>query len=234
MLRDILVVVWRNWRAFRRDMLSQISILFILVLIAGVLCPWLLIQGELTEVDNWDYWVDFEVFFVCYIFSTAISGSSFHLERRSETLHVLLSSPIRPQCIFIGKWAWMMAVVITASILSCLLARTTIFLFTRMTWSNWDAMLFSVGSQIVTAGICSWVIAANSMVSLLFRDTKISQLLGSFLGYLPFLLALISTNTIEIRPNLNGMLITSIVSLVLASLSFYFSILVFRSESVRF
>ena len=105
-----------------------------------------------------------------------------------------------------------------------ILSRLIVWTWDASAWPSLNDFLFSVGAILFTLCSCSWVIAANSVTSLVARDLKSGQLLGSLLGLVPFLLVLGCMRLFGMQFGINVLAIAGSICLILAVASFVVAI----------
>lgn len=200
----------------------------------GLVWPLLLLLAEGTP-ENPSQFIDLGHLFVCHLLATTSSQSLFSTERRFSTLQAVLATPLRPANILLGNWAWLFAVSLTALVLMLVAARLCVLFTNGHLWPSWKAFYFSMGAVSFIVAYVSWVISANSFISLVLRDSKFGQVLGAFLTILPvflvFFLSMLSQSGQQVT--LTGLIVGTVVCTVLAAVTFRTAVASFQMERTR-
>jgi hypothetical protein len=232
MWTDTSVVFWRHYRAFADSMKLQVATFAVLVTIGGLAVPLVLLSG-VSQLASFSNLIDLANFLICVFFAGIISSESFYAERVHHTLPAVLASPLRPVCLFIGKWAWFMLATCVVLFAVTLLSRVVVLMYMNSSWSTSEDYWFTVMMFAFTLGSTSWIIAANSVLSLVIRDPKAAQMMGSLATLVPFILGLVIVRFAGMKLGLPAMGVVGGICVGLAVLSFFAAIQAFRSEFVR-
>ncbi len=233
MWTDVGIVFWRHYKAYRGAMWNQTAVFVIIAILGGLVAPAMLLAGGGSQLPSFSHYIDFTIFFVCHFYSGIVSGTSFHAERQHSTLQQVLASALRPHCLFIGIWSWMMSTTALLLLVMTIFSRLTVLLWEAAAWPSSNDFWFSVGMILFTLCSCSWVIAANSVTSLVVRDLKTAHMLGSLLGLVPFLVVLGCLRFFGLQFGVGVLALAGGFCLILAVASFVVAIRAFRSEFVR-
>ncbi len=233
MWTDISIVFWRHYRAFSGSLSIQLATFAALAIIGGVAIPIALLTGDISRFASFSNFIDLSGFLICIFFAGIISAESFYSERVHYTLQAVLSSPLRPVCLFVGKWLWFMFAVTVLLFVTTLVSRVVVLLWVGSSWGSSEEYWFTVVMFLFTLSSASWVIAANSILSLMIRDPKAAQMLGSIANLVPFLLGLILIRVLGLDFNVKALMIIGGICLLLAIVSFIAALQAFRSEYVR-
>lgn len=232
MWADVQVVFWRHYRAFAESMKVQLATLAALVAIGGLTVPLVLLTG-VSQFASFSNMIDLANFLICVFFAGIISSESFYSERVHHTLPAVLASPLRPVSLFIGKWLWFMMAVLFVLLSVTLLSRLVVLFHLQVAWQNAEEYWFTVVMLGFTMGSASWIIAANSILSLVIRDPKAAQMLGSLATLVPFVLGLLIVRAAGLKLGLPALGVVGGICIALAIMSFLAAIKAFRSEFVR-
>ncbi|MDX1579308.1 MAG: ABC transporter permease subunit [Gemmatimonadota bacterium] len=115
MIRDLAVVLWKEWLELRRSDSAWIAVVTLVVFLGmiGVFLPWLL--GPLWIRAPWVafIWAWIPMFLV-----TTVTADAFAGERERRTLETLLATRLSDRAILWGKWLASVAWVVGATLLS--------------------------------------------------------------------------------------------------------------------
>lgn len=232
MWTDTSAVFWRHYRAFADSMKLQIATLAVLVTIGGLAVPLVLLSG-VSQLASFSNMIDLGNFLICVFFAGIISSESFYAERVHHTLPAVLASPLRPVCLFIGKWLWFMLAVCMVLFAVTLFSRLVVLIYMGSSWNSSEEYWFTVMMFAFTLGSTSWIIAANSILSLVIRDPKSAQMLGSLATLVPFIFGLLIVRIAGLKLGMTAIGIVGGICVGLAFLSFLAALQAFRSEFVR-
>jgi len=234
MVPDSKIVIWRSYRAYVGHFWSRTATFAVVSLLGGVAWPLMLLNVGAAQMQGYSRLMDFCLFFVCHLFSATVSSSVFGMERRHSTIHAVLGSPLRAEAMFAGNWAWLMGISTLLFLTMSLMSRACLFFSIGVLWNSVDEFLFSLGVGFFSLSYVSWVIAANSLISLVLRDSRLGQFSGTILIVLPVVFVVsLSQGSLQ-TIGLQGLAMGAVFCFVLAAGSFLGATAAFRSEHIRY
>jgi ABC-type transport system involved in multi-copper enzyme maturation permease subunit len=232
MWNDFSAILWKEYREYIGHFWNKTGIFLVLVVTGGIVFPNVLL-GDGGQLEYGSKAVDAVAFFFCYMYSTIISDASFNGERAQGTMQVVLASPLRPHCFFLGKWAWFMIQAAIMLLTMGMCSHLTLWLHWSTPWPNSSDFWFTAVGALFAICACSWVVAANSATSLIVRNPQSARLMGGVHSVAPYVVGIGVNRIFGVGLDLTALAIVGGLCMALAVASFVFAIIVFRSEHVR-
>jgi len=225
---DLRTMLWKETRQARGGLVNELVVPGIFALITGVAVPFLLL-GDPEAAGALPAVAAGLVVFSALFYGSLSSEGSFSDEVREGTLRMLLTTGIEPGAIFLAKWLALMART-TIFLAAVVLLQLLTFLVRAGGLTILDPrwVLLSVGFGIL---VCSYVAAANGVVSLVARTTAQMRQLGMLVSLIPF--AALAGLAHWMGMGRAALILTSFLLFALALSAFLFAVLAFRSERIR-
>jgi ABC-type transport system involved in multi-copper enzyme maturation permease subunit len=226
--RDVLAMLWKEYRQFRRNKVNEVGLAVVVAVFFGV-AP-LLMQMKAPLPGNILSIVTFGTLFLsAFLATTIMSEGVFGEEVKDGTLRMLLTTGIRPAAIFLAKWLALMMralaiVVVVAGLQLGVLA--VIGNAAGGTDLRWTAL--GIGWGLLMS---SYTAAANAAVSLVARSLAEARLLGTIGTMLPILCLGGLAHLLGLGRG--AMILLSVLLFVLTAASFLLAFIAFRSERTR-
>ena len=184
MLNDLTIILWKESRDFRHQLLVEVVLALPFIVIVGISFP-IYLADSLSDGHFYAKLFDALVFFVAVLYSILISGTGFREERDKGTLQTLLATPLWPESIVIAKWIWSMSMV--AGLITILFfcesgIELTLDLCGHDLPLGGQELYESAALIFRTLAVCSFLIMSCMLSSLLFPNSVITQHSGSLLS----------------------------------------------------
>jgi hypothetical protein len=190
MINDVTVILWKEYRDSSRQKIGTIGLFLFFAVSGGLVAPWS-VYREPTPQYAPVVMLDWVTLLTAFFYAGFVSEASFFEERSNGTLQALLTTSVRPVAVFLGKWLWFMTQA-TAMIVFVFSCQRMVELGFWISGRPLVPLGFAEVANSAVVGLfswtlCSFVIAANAVLSLVMSDMRLGRLMGGFIFFVPFL-----------------------------------------------
>ena len=236
MISDLCTILWRESRDFRRQIAGHVGLFLFFAFAGGVLAPNSYFRSQpLSSGNSW--MLDWISLLTAFVYAGLISESSFFEERSNGTMQTLLTTALRPLAVFLGKWLWMMVQTTVMIIVIFVCHRVIELSRSAGAWSTsrpiLDSLAWAVFVTFFGWSLCSFVVAANAVLSLVVPNTRLGRLASGLFLAVPFLSAYGFHILFGVGWNQGMMFFVGGMCIALSLVAFLIACLAFRSERTR-
>jgi hypothetical protein len=236
MIGDVYLILWKEYRDFRRQFPGHITLFAFFACGAGILAPHSFLNSTASSGPPAQV-LDWVMLLSAFVYAGFVSELSFFEERANGTLQTLLTTRLWPLAVFFGKWLWMMAQA-AAMILSVYVCQRLVEVghglagkpLPPLTLGNvaWSALV-----AFFALCLCSFLIAANATISLVVPNSRIGRLVGGFFCFTPLLGAFAFQKLFAVAWDQTMIWLVGGLCVVLSIIAFLSACLAFRFERIR-
>lgn len=230
MRSDIIAVIWKEFLHFRKNVLDEVAILIFFTIFGAIPLVAFFKEGGVMRAVPLGIMMVAGLLLSGQLYSTLISEGVFGSEVSGKTLRMLLTTPINPMAIFLGKWLTLMLrnLVMTSLVI---FTQFLIIMFFGGELGEKDICWVAWGAGLCILYGC-YCFGTNGVLSLISRSNMHLRQMGAIVSLLPLGLIAVGLKVLgsnwDLLPRLLALTLT-----VLSILSFAGALLAFRMEKVR-
>ena len=236
MIGDVRVIVWREYRDFRRQIVGHLGLFLLFTCLAGILAPNSYLRSQASSGPGIQV-LDWTTLISAFFYAGMISELSFFEERSSGTMQTLLTTSIRPMAVFFGKWMWMMTQTTTLILVIYVCHRLVEVGYSIAGWSvpqlTVEDLAWSALVAFFAWTLCSFIVAANAGLSLVAPKSPLGRIAAMCFLSVPMLGAYGFHKLFAVEWDRRMIWLVGLLCMALSLVSFLVACLIFRLERVR-